>query len=106
MFQKQPSSYSFRKHINFQTNKDQYMNIRLTHLKCTSFSLIRFPIFLWQNLRSVNYNKRVSTSNLPDELVIDDETFTGSKIIATKLNDYFTSIAYILYKIQEEPPGT
>ena len=45
-----------------------------------------------------------SSNNLPDELIINDETFTGSENVATKLNDYFTSIADILNKNQKESP--
>ena len=58
--------------------------------------------FLWRHLRAVSGNKRVSSSDLPDELIINNETFTGSENIATKLNEYFTSIADILNGNQTE----
>ena len=58
--------------------------------------------FIWRHLRSVSDNKTVSSSNLPDELIINDETFTGSENVATKLNEYFTSIADILDKNQDK----
>ena len=58
--------------------------------------------FIWRHLRSVSDNITVSSSNLPDELIINDETFTGSENVATKLNEYFTSIADILDKNQDK----
>ena len=57
---------------------------------------------LWQHLRSVSSNKTISSSNLPDELIINNETITGSENVASKLNNYFTSIADILYKNSNE----
>lgn len=51
---------------------------------------------IWQHLREINNGQASSTNNLPDELVINDEPISEPHSIATKLNEYFTSIAYIL----------
>ena len=60
--------------------------------------------FSWRHLRSLSGNKRVSSSDCANELIINDETFTGSENIATKLNEFFTSIADILKRGNEIRP--
>lgn len=50
---------------------------------------------IWQHLRELN-NGQSSSSNLPDELVINEEHISEPESIAMKLNEYFSSIAQIL----------
>ncbi|MEW8544984.1 MAG: reverse transcriptase family protein [Candidatus Thiodiazotropha sp.] len=59
---------------------------------------------IWKHLRSVNNGSAAGTNkNLPDELIIDDERFTDSQAIATKFNEYFSSIAKILKNNCSDP---
>ena len=51
---------------------------------------------LWKHLRAVNNGSTSSGKTLPDELIIEGVHFTYSEAIATKFNEYFTSIAQIL----------
>ncbi|MCG8047471.1 MAG: reverse transcriptase domain-containing protein, partial [Candidatus Thiodiazotropha endolucinida] len=59
---------------------------------------------IWQHLRSFNTNKKSSSNNLPEELIINNEKITSSENIANKLNGFFTSIADILNKHNTESP--
>ena len=47
-------------------------------------------------MRAVNNGSTSSGKTLPDELIIEWVHFTDSETIATKFNEYFTSIAQIL----------
>ena len=60
--------------------------------------------FIWQHLRSVNANKKTSSNNFPEELIVNDEKITSSEDIAAKFNHFFTSIADFLNKHQDESP--
>ena len=51
---------------------------------------------LWKHLRAVNNGSTSSGKTLPDELIIKGVHFTDSETIATKFNEYFTSVAQIL----------
>ena len=51
---------------------------------------------IWKHLRNVNSGSNSDSSNLPEELVINDEHITDSVDIANKLNKYFASVAEIL----------
>ena len=50
---------------------------------------------IWQQLRKINNNDKSSDSSLPDEIVINNERYTSSEKVATKLNEYFSSISDI-----------
>ncbi|MCG8113294.1 MAG: reverse transcriptase family protein, partial [Candidatus Thiodiazotropha taylori] len=58
---------------------------------------------IWKHLREVKNGTNPSSSQLPEELIIDDVTFTNSNDIAYKLNKYFCSIAEILNEPTDEP---
>lgn len=51
---------------------------------------------IWKHLRTVNDGPTASTSMLPDELIVDNERFSTSESIASKLNEYFSSISELL----------
>lgn len=51
---------------------------------------------IWQHLRALNKGHATTSNNLPDELVVNDEHFSDSHSVATKLNEYFSSVAQIL----------
>ena len=46
-----------------------------------------------QHFRKINDNDKSSNSNLPDEIIINNERYTSSEDVATKLNEYFSSIS-------------
>ena len=50
---------------------------------------------IWQHFRKVNNKNNCSNSNLPDEITINDERYTSSEDIASKLNHYFANIPQI-----------
>ena len=50
---------------------------------------------IWQHFRKINNNDKSSDSSLPDEIVINNERCTSSEKVATKLNEYFSSISNI-----------
>ena len=50
---------------------------------------------IWQHFRKINNNDKSSDSSLPDEIVINNERYTSSEKVATKLNEYFSSILNI-----------
>ena len=50
---------------------------------------------LWKHLRAVNNGSTSSGKTLPDEFILEGVHFTDSETIATKCNEYFTSIAQI-----------
>ena len=50
---------------------------------------------IWQHFRKVNNKNNCSNSNLPDEITINDERYTSSEDIASKLNHYFANISQI-----------
>ena len=49
---------------------------------------------IWQNFRKVNNKNNCSNSTLPD-ITINDERYTSSEDIASKLNHYFANISQI-----------
>ena len=51
---------------------------------------------IWQHFRTVNNKSNTSNSNLPEELIINNERITTSLDIASKLNNYFSSISELL----------
>lgn len=57
---------------------------------------------LWKHLKSVHNGSTSSSKTLPDELVIEGEHFTDSQTIASKFNEYFTSVAQILDNTNSE----
>lgn len=50
---------------------------------------------IWQHLRKVNNKDNGSDRNLPEEIIIDNERYSNPEDVATKLNEYFSSIAQI-----------
>lgn len=50
---------------------------------------------IWRHLRAVNKGCMTSEKTLPGELIFDEQ-FTDSQTIASKFNEFFTSIAQIL----------
>ena len=53
---------------------------------------------IWQHFRKVNNKEACSKASLPDEIVINDERYTSSLDIASKLNEYFANISSIFGK--------
>ena len=52
---------------------------------------------IWKHLRSVKNGTNSTLNQLPDELIVGGETFFLNTVdIATKLNEYFCSIAEII----------
>ena len=51
---------------------------------------------LWKHLRDVNNGGKTASSNLPEKLIIGNETITESEAVASKLNKYFASVAELL----------
>ena len=43
---------------------------------------------IWQLFRKINNNDKSSDSSFPDEIVINNERYTSSEKVATKLNEY------------------
>ena len=50
---------------------------------------------IWQHFRKINNKDKSSNSILPEEVIIDDISYTKSEDIAAKLNEYFSSISEI-----------
>ena len=50
----------------------------------------------WKHLRDVNNGGKTASSNLPEKLIIGNETITESEAVASKLNKYFASVAELL----------
>ena len=50
---------------------------------------------IWQHFRKINNNDKSSDSSLSDEIIINNERYTSSEKVATKLNEYFSSISNI-----------
>ena len=48
---------------------------------------------IWKDLRADTTGSKSSTSNLPSEIIINNERITGSENIASTLNKYFASVA-------------
>ena len=57
---------------------------------------------MWKHLRAVNKGLVSTVNNIPDELLINNEHFSDSHTIATKLKEYFLSIAQILNSTNTE----
>ena len=57
---------------------------------------------MWKHLKAVNKGSVSTVNNIPDELLINNEHFSDSHTIATKLNEYFSSIAQILNSTNTE----
>ena len=55
------------------------------------------PKFIWKHLRAANGKGQTSSNKLPSELRINNESFTDTETIATKLNTYFSSISQIMH---------
>ena len=53
---------------------------------------------LWKHLRDVTNGSKTAPSNLPQKLIIGNETITESEAVASKLNKYFASVAELLNK--------
>ena len=53
---------------------------------------------LWKHLRDVTNGSKTASSNLPQKLIIGNETITESEAVASKLNKYFASVAELLNK--------
>ena len=51
---------------------------------------------LWKHLRDVNNGGKTASSNLPEKLIIGNESITESEAVASKLNKYFASVAELL----------
>lgn len=51
---------------------------------------------IWKHLSAVNKGSISKANNMPDELMINNEHISDSNTIASKLNEYFSSIAQIL----------
>ena len=47
---------------------------------------------IWKHLRTLTKNDDSSSNTLPDEIKIDNETYSNSGDIASKLNEYFASV--------------
>ena len=60
---------------------------------------------IWKHLRTVNASSASTNKTLSDELIFDNEGVSDSKTIATKLNEYFASIAKILNNANTETSG-
>ena len=43
---------------------------------------------IWQHFRKINNNDKISNSNLPEEIIINNERYTSSEDIATEMNGY------------------
>ena len=50
----------------------------------------------WKHLRDVNNGGKTASSNLPEKIIIGNETITESEAVASKLNKYFASVAELL----------
>ena len=48
---------------------------------------------IWKHLRTFTKNDNSSSNTLPDEIKIDNETYSNSEDIASKLNEYFASVS-------------
>ena len=57
---------------------------------------------IWQHFRKVNNKNNCSNSTLPDEITINDERYTSSEDIASKLNHYVANISQIFGNIEGE----
>ena len=68
--------------------KRKYFSNSLTNSKDTKS--------LWKHLRDVNNGGKTASSNLPETLIIGNETITESEAVASKLNKYFASVAELL----------
>lgn len=51
---------------------------------------------LWKHLRVLNNGSNTASNNLPETLMIDNESIKDPETIAKKLNTYFASVAKIL----------
>ena len=51
---------------------------------------------IWKHLSAINKGTTSNANNLPDEIFIDNVLVSDSNEIASKLNEYFSSIARIL----------
>ncbi|MEW8545919.1 MAG: endonuclease/exonuclease/phosphatase family protein, partial [Candidatus Thiodiazotropha sp.] len=60
---------------------------------------------IWKHLRNVNNKGNASHNNLPEELIINNDHITSSINIATKLNEYFSSIADIFTENDDDFPA-
>ena len=60
---------------------------------------------IWKHLRTVNASSASTNKTLPDELIFDNESVSDSKTLATKLNEYFASIAKMLNNANTETSG-
>ena len=53
---------------------------------------------IWTHLSAVNQGSTPKANSMPDELIMNNEHILDSNTIASKLNEYFASIAQILNK--------
>lgn len=75
--------------------KDLIRKAKRKHF-CNSVTNFKDTKTIWKHLRTVNGGPTASTSMLPDELIVDNERFSTSESIASKLNEYFSSISELL----------
>lgn len=59
---------------------------------------------IWKQLRNATNGSSSPQNILPDELIVDGDTFTNSQDIAFKLNDYFASISELVSDTDDPSP--
>ena len=93
------------KHNNEWSEYKKYRNKTRTlirNAKCKHFTnsseTSKSTSSIWKHLSAVNKGSTSNSSNLPDELLINNEHISDSNKVASKLNEYLSSIAQILNK--------
>ena len=89
------------KHYRNKT-KNLIRNVKRQHFT-KSIENFKDTSTLWKHLRAVNNGSTSSGKTLPDELIIEGVHFTDSETIATKFNEYFISIAHIIFAFYKRP---
>ena len=70
-------------------------NAKRTHFT-DSIETSKSTSSIWKHLSAINKGTTSNANNLPDEIFIDNVLVSDSNEIASKLNEYFSSIARIL----------
>ena len=50
-------------------------------------------VFLWKHVKTLGNNTERYTRSIPEELIVDDETYRSPSDIMNKLNSYFANIS-------------
>ena len=83
---------------NIETKPEISLETQIANISRTPLKNLQSTNSIWKHLSAVNKGSTSKDNNLPDEQQINNECISDSDTIASRLNEYFSSIAKILNK--------